>query len=1132
MISLVYVAAGEEPPRVLVARSSVNDQAAKSNDSILDRINPSAIIQQVCDAAPLGRPSPAGQRWRSSFGQKGRMMGLLRLALDNVYGVIVFALFIAILGLVSVYLIPVDILPQFNTPAVQVLTYYNGMPARSIERTITDRVERWVNQAPGVANVESRAVSGVSVVKLYFQESIDPSTALTQTNSLTGAAMPYLPTNTLPPVSLPFDPTGTIPLGVLTVSNPGMAEQQVKDLARVEVRNRLGAVRGCVAPVVVGGKDRRIMVYLQHDKLGAHGLAPVDVVRALDQGNLMVSPGTAYIGDYQLALDTNAMARTVEEIADLPIVFEPGRHILLRDVATVLDDAVIQKSRVRVDGKQQVFVPIYRQQGASSLTVAEGVKSALPEMQSELPEGSKLEFVIDQTEYVRKAIESLVHEGVVGAILVSVMILIFLGDWRMTIIATLALPLSILGAIIGLKTTGNTINVMTLGGLFLAIGPLVDNAIVVLENIHRHMGLGKTAYQAALDGTSELTLPVIVATLALIIVLCPVAMTPGVAGFLFKPLTLAVAFAMLFSFVLSWTFVPALCSTLLRGHGPDAHAAHSTPTPRGFFGRAYAAIDGFLTAVTRRYAEILGWVLGRRAQTLAVIGVLFLASLTLYFFIGKEFFPAVDAGQISIQVRAPSNLRLDATERRIIDVERVIAETIPHHELHTVVSELGLNNDWSSAYSQNAGQMDTVIRLQLTEGRSRSAQEYAILLREAFAATEDFADLEFSFDTGGMVSAALNFGAASPIDIQITGGTPDQKFELAGQVRDAVRGVHGAADVRVLQRNDSPYLVMEVNRDKAASVGLTARDVVMQVVTAVNSSIALTRNFWIDPRSGNQYFIAVQYPDDPTFRLSDLSGIYATGTNQRAPVRLSTLVTVRETTQAVEFNHVGLKRVVDVLVNTRNRDIGSLAGDIERTLEPVAVPKGMKITLKGEYARMNESLTSLGFGLALASILVYLLMVPLMRSFVTPLIIMATVPLGLIGVLTMLWATGTTLNIQSEMGVIFLVGIVVSQGVLLIDFANQLRNQGKRVHDAVTEAAVTRFRPILMTFLATFLDLLPMALGLGRGSESLTPLARAVVGGLLTSTALTLLVVPILFTLLVRDRQDGPSADLPSHAVV
>lgn len=1061
-------------------------------------------------------------------------MGVIRLALGNVYGVIVLGLFIAILGAVALVSIPVDILPAFKTPAVQVLTFYGGMPARSTERTITDRVERWVNQAPGVRTVESRSVAGVSVIRVIFQDDIDPNSALTLSSGLASASQQNLPTGTLPPVLMPYDPTGTIPLGILTVSNPGMVEQEVKDLARVDIRNRLGSVRGCVAPVVVGGKDRQVMIYLNRKGLEERNLSPVDVVKALDQGNLLASPGTAYIGDNQIALDTNAMARNVSDLNKLPVVFDPARHILLEDVASAEDDAVIQKSRVRVNGRAQVMVPIYRQQGASSLDVAAGVKEAIPQMESELPKGTKLEYVVDQTEYVSTAIDSLVHEGIMGAGLVAVMILIFLGNWKMTVLAVLALPLSILGAIVGLKTTGNTINVMTLGGLFLAIGPLVDNAIVVLENIERHLRMGKTSFKAALDATSELTLPVVVATLALIIVLCPVALTPGVGGFLFKPLTLAVGFAMVVSLVLSFTFVPALCAKLLGGHGHAGHAhehrrefhgpttdAHGEPVPAprpGFFARVYARIDGFLSFLTRVYSGLLAVALRRRFTVLAGIAVAFVGSLALLKFIGQEFFPAVDAGQITVSVRAPSNLRLDATERRIVDVEKAIAEAIPPHELKMVVAEIGLNNDWSAAYSQNAGQQDAVIRLQLTPERTKSAQEYAVVLRKAFAANPKFADLEFGFDTGGMVSAALNSGASSPIDIEITGGSPEQKFEVARRVRAAVRDVAGAADVRVLQRNDAPYAIIEIDHEKAAAVGLTARDVVTQVVTAMNSSIALSRNFWIDPKSGNQYFVAVQYPDDSKFTLDSLKYIFATGTNQKQTVRLGSLVHIRESTQAVEFNHVGLKRVVNVLVNTENRDIGSLAADIERALAPLELPEGMKVELKGEYARMTESARSLGFGLALASVLVYLLMVPLMRSFVQPLIIMAAVPLGLIGVLLMLWATGTTLNVQSEMGVIFLVGIVVAQGVLLIDFANQLRKQGRTVGEAVVEAATTRFRPILMTFLATFLDLLPMALGLGRGSEALTPLARAVVGGLITATALTLFVVPILFTLLIRDK--------------
>jgi multidrug efflux pump subunit AcrB len=1044
-------------------------------------------------------------------------MFLVRLALNNIYLVVVLALMIVVIGTVALTAIPVDILPVFKAPAVQVLTYFNGMPTRSIERTITDRIERWVNQAPGVREVESRSVVGVSVVKLYFQDDIDPNTAMTMSSSLAMAARPYLPTNTLPPVLLPFDPTGTLPLGILTVSNPTLTEAGVKDLARVQVRNMLGAVKGCVAPVVVGGKDRRVMIYLDPKALEARGLAPVDVVRALDEGNLMVSPGTAYFGDNAVALDSNMMVRQVEELNDLPIRVGGAQQVLLRDVGHAEDSSVIQKSRVRINGRQQVFVPIYRQAGASSLAVADNLREALPQMQKELPEGSTLSYVIDQTNYVRSAIDSLLHEGAIGAVLVGVMILVFLGNWRLTLIAVMTLPLAILCGVVGLSATGNTINVMTLAGLFLAIGPLVDNAIVVLENTHRHHHLGKHPMRAAFDGATELTLPVLVATGSTVIVLTPIALMPGLGGFLFKPLALAVAFAMIASFGLSWTFVPSLCAHWLKPHGAGGH----DDARRGLWARAHGKFEAGLGALNRGYLWLLDRALARRGPVLAGVAVLFLASLTLLWGIGREFFPQVDAGQITIHVRAPSNLRLDATERRILTVEQVIDDQVPGAERAMVVSEIGVNNDWSSAYTPNAGQHDAVIRVQLTDQRTLSAQDYAITLRRAFEKDTRLYDLHFSFDTGGIVSTALNYGASSPIDVQI-GGPPDKAMALAQAVRQRLAAIPGTADVRVLQRNDAPYMLVNVNRQKAAAVGLTAREVVMQVVTAMNSSIAMTRNFWIDPRSGNQYFVAVQYPEDPDFRLEDLENVFATGTKQGTPVRLSSLVEITQTTGAVELNHVGLRRVVNVLVNTENRDVGSVAGDVQRALRDVPNPDGLPIDLKGEYARMNESFQSLGFGLVLAAVLVYLLLVPLLRSFVGPFIIMFAVPLGLIGVLATLFLTRTTLNVQSAMGVIFLVGIVVSNAVLLLDFANKQLAAGLSVRDAVVRAAAIRFRPILMTFLATFLDLLPLAIGLGKGGTAITPLARAVVGGLLTSTFLTLIVVPVLYTLLIRPRREPP----------
>jgi multidrug efflux pump subunit AcrB len=461
-------------------------------------------------------------------------------------------------------------------------------------------------------------------------------------------------------------------------------------------------------------------------------------------------------------------------------------------------------------------------------------------------------------------------------------------------------------------------------------------------------------------------------------------------------------------------------------------------------------------------------------------------------------------------------------------VEQFIEKLIPPAERTMIVSEIGLNPDWSSAYTPNAGQQDAVLRVQLSDERALSAQRYAVKLRHALSGTDRFADLQFSFDTGGMVSAALNFGASSPIDIQISGGSLDRAMDLAREVRNRVAAVRGAADVRVQQRADAPYLVLEVDRQKAASVGLTARDVMMQVVAAMNSSVSINRNFWIDVKSGNQYFVAVQYPEDPGRTIEDLQNVMATGTNQAIPVTLGSLVTTVPSSAPVEVNHASLQRVVDVMVNTENRDIGGVAQDVAKRIADLDLPKGVRVDLKGEYGRMQESFKSLGFGLGMATILVFLLMVPLFRTFVGPLIILFTVPLGLIGVLTTLYLTRTTINVQSMVGVIFLVGIVVSNGVLLVDFANQRRRAGLAVREAITDAAATRLRPILMTFLATFLDLLPLAIGLGKGSESITPLARAVVGGLLTSTMLTLLVVPILYTLLIRERT-GPEPDLAAE---
>ena len=608
-------------------------------------------------------------------------MWIIRTALKSPYAVAVTALLILVMGVVAIKGIAVDILPVFKAPAVQVMTYFSGMPTAAVEKTITNRIERWTNQATGCQRVESKSTLGVSVVRLYFQDNIDPNGALTQVNSLALGTLPTLPPNTLPPVVVPFDPTATIPLGTLTVSGSsksGMDETALKDLARIEIRNMLGGVKGVVAPAVFGGKDRTILIYVNPRALQARGLSPMDVVDALSRQNFMNTPGVAKFGGYEFQLTSNAMVGSVNELNQIPIRTDPGNRVYLSDVGYAKDSSAIQTSLVRINGRRQVYIPIYRQQGASTLTVIDGVKAAIPRMTSILKsEGKdvKLDLVMDQSLYVREAIRSLIHEGVIGALLVSAMILIFLGNGRMTLIAVLSIPLAILCSLIGLFATGNTINAMTLGGLALAIGPLVDNAIVVLENTHRHHTLGKSPVAAAFDGAAEVTIPVLVATLATIIVLCPIALMPGMGGFLFRPLTLAVAFAMIASFTLSQTLVPALCAKWLRG---DIHpgAEHQST---GWGKRIHGRIESVIQWTTRRYERLLALAMRRRKAVLIGVSLLFCCSLLLLLGIGREFFPQIDAGQITLYLRTPSGTNLEAAERRVVERRAIPQRPNPRH---------------------------------------------------------------------------------------------------------------------------------------------------------------------------------------------------------------------------------------------------------------------------------------------------------------------------------------------------------------------------------------------------------------------------------------------------------------------
>jgi multidrug efflux pump subunit AcrB len=1062
------------------------------------------------------------------------MNGVIRASLRNPYAVTVAVLTIVILGALSVRSIPIDILPVFTTPAVQVLTFYGGMPAESIERDITARMERWTGQAAGTARQESRSIVGASIIRNYYRSGTDPDGALTAVNSLASAAIPNLPPGTLPPVILPFDPTNSTPVCLVALNSKTQSESILFDAGRYEVRQFIMSQPGAIAPVVYGGKVRAVMAYLDRDKLQARNLSPLDVMNALDRYNLFLPTGDAKIGGTDYAIDSNSMYDLIESMGDIPIKTERGNAIYLRDVAKPEDASFIQTNIVRVNGRRQVYIPVYRQSGVSTLTVVDSLKEALPDMKARLSQPDiDLKLVMDQSVYVRASISALVQEGVLGAILCSLVILIFLGEWRMTMIAIFTIPISVLGAVVCLYACGMTINVMTLAGLALAIGPLVDSAIICLENTHRHLGFGAEPKEAAFLGASEVAMPELVSTLCTFLVLAPLALMPGMGEFLYRPMALAVAFAMIIAYFLSRSFVPSFSALLLSAHGDHEEKPH------GFVMRTFKRWERAIDRLIARYVVGLDFVLRHPWKTIAVASGLLVAVLVVFApILRREFFPEADAGAFEIYVRGASGTRIEVTEERIAKVEDLVKKKLGG-DLDLIISELGVTSDWSAAYTPNAGPMDTVVKVQLTEEREHSAQEYVEILRNSFAKSGEFSNLEFAFDSGGMIRGAMNEGKSTPINIRIFGKNLEGAHKLAEDIQRKVARVDGVVDSRIMQRLDYPEYIIDVDRAKAADLGLDQSDVMRNVVASLNSSIQFNkRNFWIDPKTHNQYFVGVQYPEQDIQSIQTLLDIPITSPVQGRPIPLKNVVSLRRADVPAEVNHTNLQPTIDLTMGVAGRDLGHVADDVARVLndfgkqqepgvwrpydpkdhsKPVA---GTKITLSGEYARMQDTFRNLSIGLILASVLIYFLMVALDRSWVVPLTVMLVVPLCLTGVLPVLYFTGTALNVQSLLGIIFIVGIKVANTVLMTDFAQELRHaESLTPIQAIRKAAAIRVRPITMTAMAAFFAMIPAALALERGSEANAPLARAILGGLLAGEPATLFVLPCLYAVMVRDRK-------------
>ena len=1109
------------------------------------------------------------------------MNGLIRFSLGNPRAITVLVLTVVIAGAASLAMIPADILPVYRSPAVQVLTFYSGMSATNVEADITGRMERWCGQAAGTRRQESRSIVGASIIRNYYSDDTDPSAALTQVNSLATAAIPNLPPGTLPPVILPYDPTSATPVCLVALNSKTQNESTLYDTGRYQVRNMIMASPGANAPVVYGGRLRTILALLDRTKLQSRGLSPMDVMDALDRYNIFLPAGAARIGWTEYALDSNSMYELVDRMGDIPIKTDPKTHktIFLRDVAVPKDTALVQTNIVRVDGRRQVYIPVFRQQGASTLAVVDKLRNDLPEMKDRLTTPDvDLKLVMDQSIYVRNAIESLAEEGILGAILCSLVILLFLGEWRLTLIAVMTIPIAVLGAIACLYKADQTVNVMTLAGLALAIGPLVDLAIVVLENTHRHLGLGAQPKEAAFIGASEVAMPSLAATFCTLLVLLPLSLIPGLGAFLFKPLFLSVAFAVLIAYLISLTFVPARCAGWLRPHHPmipgevESHTfdygdrnPHEHPPRKGLLARAFERWELVIDSAIRAYTRLLAVVMQARLVVIgAAFGILALVIILLGPQLRREFFPEVDAGAFEVYVRAKSGTRIEVTEAYVEAVELYIKKKLGT-DLELVISEIGLTADWSAAFTPNAGPMDAVLKVQMIPDRERSAQEAVELLRKGVAADPEFqailfevhnrrlgstelpvgtpafaaADLEFAFDAGGMIRSAMNEGKSTPINVRITAKDLNKARKLAEQILSEVKGIDGVVDTRIMQRLNYPQYVIEVDQAAASGLQLTQVDVMRNIVAAFNSSVQFNKkNFWIDPKSHNQYYVGVQYPEAETATFASLLDIPITSPTQKTSIPLRNIATLRKTEVPSEVVHTNLQPTMDLTMGVHGRDLGHVADDVNRVVAKFGkerpdsgwIPfdpdskeqkpmEGAKITLSGEYQKMQDTFRYQAMGMAGAVLLIYFLMVALFKSYITPLVVLSAVPIGVVGVVLVLFLTGTALNVQSLLGVIFMVGIVVSNTVLLTDFAENLRKSERLTPgEAIRRAAAIRARPVVMTAMATFLALIPMALGLSRGSEANVPLGRAVLGGLVAGLFTTLLVVPCVYSLVIPNK--------------
>jgi CzcA family heavy metal efflux pump len=1041
-------------------------------------------------------------------------MWIVRLALRRPYTFVVLSLLLLILGPIVILRTPTDIFPNINIPVVSIVWNYTGLNPDDMSNRIVFQTERALTTlVDDISHIESQSLNGIAVVKVFFQPNADITKAIAQVTAISQTQLRQLPPGTTPPLVITYS-ASSVPIIQLALSGQKLSEQQLFDYGVNFIRTRLITVPGCAIPYPYGGKQRQVQVDLDTNALQSKGLSPLDVVNAISAQNIVLPSGTSKIGVFEYAVDTNSSPTTVEELNQLPIKTAGTTTIYIRDVAFVRDGFPPQTNIVRVNGQRSVLITVLKSGQASTLSIIAGIKSLLPQIQAGLPPELHIHPLADQSLFVRASIDGVIKEATIAACLTGLMILIFLGNWRSTVIIAVSIPLSILTSIIVMSALGETINIMTLGGLALAVGILVDDATVEIENINRNLAQGKEVEHAILDGAQQIAVPAFVSTLAICIVFMPMFFLTGVARYLFVPLAEAVVFAMMASYLLSRTLVPTMAKYLLRGHEAENLAAAQSRNP-------LVAMQIKFEAAFERFREAYHGLLERclhqqRVFLLTFLGVCLASVALLVPWLGQDFFPAVDAGQFKLHMRARTGTRIEETARLSDLVERSIREQIPPQEIDSIIDNIGLPySGINLSYSNSApiGTADADILVSLTKDH-RPTADYVHDLR--LKLPQEFPGTTFSFLPADIVSQILNFGLPAPIDVQIVGYDLQANRAYADKLLERIQQIPGTVDLHVQQPFDQPYLHVDVDRTKAQQVGFTQRDVANNLLVSLSGSFQTTPEFWVNPATGVSYSIATQTPQYRVDSLQDLENIPVTGTSGARSGILASMASIRRGAGLAVVSHYDIQPLIDIYGSVQGRDLGGVARDLNKIVQDSKneVPRGSQVMIRGQIQTMRSSYEGLLFGLLFSIVLVYLLIVVNFQSWLDPFIIISALPAALAGIAWFLFVTHTTLSVPALTGSIMCVGVATANSILVVSFAKEQLAEGKDALAAAQNAGFTRFRPVLMTALAMIIGMVPMAIGLGEGGEQNAPLGRAVIGGLLFATVATLFFVPVFFSLL------------------